>query len=62
MPADTRESLQSIISSIQKKYGDDIIVKGSDVKEEMPRITTGVLAFDHAWRWVAYEPMERNHW
>lgn len=46
MPADTRESLQSIISSIQKKYGDDIIVKGSDVKEEMPRITTGVLAFD----------------
>ena len=46
MPADTRESLQSIISSIQKKYGDDIIVKGSAVKEEMPRITTGVLAFD----------------
>ena len=46
MPADTRESLQSIISSIQKKYGDDIIVKGSTVKEEMPRITTGVLAFD----------------
>ena len=46
MPAGTRESLQSIISSIQKKYGDDIIVKGSAVKEEMPRITTGVLAFD----------------
>lgn len=46
MPADTRESLQSIISSIQKKYGDDIIVKGSDVKEDMTRITTGVLAFD----------------
>jgi recombination protein RecA len=46
MPSDTRESLQSIISSIQKKYGDDIIVKGSDVKEDMTRITTGVLAFD----------------
>jgi len=42
----THESLASIISSIQKKYGDDIIVKGSEVKEELPRITTGVLAFD----------------
>lgn len=42
----TRESLSSIISSIQKKYGDDIIVKGSEVVQEMPRITTGVLAYD----------------
>jgi len=42
----THESLSSIIASIQKKYGDDIIVKGSEVKEELPRITTGVLAYD----------------
>lgn len=42
----TYESLESIISSIQKKYGDDIIVKGSEVREELPRITTGVLAYD----------------
>lgn len=42
----THESLESIISSIQKKYGDDIIIRGSEVKEELPRITTGVLAYD----------------
>lgn len=41
-----RESLASIIASINKKYGDDIIVQGSQVREELPRITTGVLAFD----------------
>ena len=40
------ESLQSIIASMHKKYGDDIIVKGSEVREDLPRITTGVLAFD----------------
>lgn len=41
-----RESLASMIASINKKYGDDIIVQGSQVREELPRITTGVLAFD----------------
>lgn len=47
MATDTaHESLASIISSIQKKYGDDIIVRGSEVREDMPRITTGVLAYD----------------
>lgn len=40
------ESLSSIISSMQRKYGEEVIVKGSAVKEEMPRITTGILAFD----------------
>jgi recombination protein RecA len=43
---DQRESLASIIASINKKYGDDIIIQGSQVREELPRITTGVLAFD----------------
>jgi recombination protein RecA len=45
-PEVIHESLSSIISSIQKKYGDDIIVKGSAVNQAMTRITTGVLAFD----------------
>ena len=46
MTTKTMESLQSIISSINKKYGEGVIVRGSDVREELPRITTGVLAFD----------------
>ena len=41
-----RESLESIVASINKKYGEEIIIKGSEVHEELPRITTGVLAFD----------------
>lgn len=40
------ESLQSIIASVNKKYGEEVVVKGSAVKEELPRISTGVLAFD----------------
>lgn len=41
-----RESLEAIIASVNKKYGEEIIIKGSEVKEELPRITTGILAFD----------------
>lgn len=41
-----RESLESIIASVNKKYGEEIIIKGSEIKEELPRITTGILAFD----------------
>jgi len=40
------ETLASIISSINKKYGEDIIVQGNRLKEELPRITTGILAYD----------------
>lgn len=39
-------TLNSIIASLKKKYGEEIIVQGSEVKEEVPRITTGILAFD----------------
>lgn len=46
MKSEQRETLESIVASINKKYGDDIIVQGNRVKEEVPRITTGVLAFD----------------
>lgn len=42
---DGRESLESIISSIKKKYGDDLVVLGSEVREAH-RTTTGILGFD----------------
>lgn len=41
-----RETLAAIIASINKKHGEDVIVQGSRVKEELPRISTGILAFD----------------
>jgi recombination protein RecA len=40
------ESLNSIINAMNKKYGDGTLVKGSSVRELMPRITTGILAYD----------------
>lgn len=40
------ESLQSIVNTITKKYGDDILIKGSQITEVVPRITSGILAFD----------------
>lgn len=46
MKSEQNETLESIVASINKKYGEDIIVQGNRVKEEIPRITTGVLAFD----------------
>ena len=47
MSTDTKyESIDEIVKSINKQYGEDIVVKGSRVTEELPRITTGILAFD----------------
>lgn len=46
MKTEQWETIQSIVASVNKKYGEDIVVQGSLVKEELPRITTGVLAFD----------------
>ena len=46
MKTEQWETIQAIVSSVNKKYGEDIIVQGNMVKEEIPRITTGVLAFD----------------
>ena len=46
MKSEQWETIQSIVASVNKKYGEDIIVQGNQVKEELPRITTGVLAFD----------------
>jgi recombination protein RecA len=46
MKLEQRENLASIVAAVNKKYGDDIIIQGSQVKGDLPRITTGVLAFD----------------
>jgi len=40
------DSLESIIASLSKKYGGEVVFKGSQIKESIPRTTTGVLAFD----------------
>jgi recombination protein RecA len=40
------ESLESIVAAISKKYGENVLIRGSDIKENVPRITTGILAFD----------------
>ena len=40
------ESVLEIAAEINKKYKDDVIVLGSQARKEIPRITTGVLAFD----------------
>ena len=42
----TFETIEEIVSSVNKKFGEDVMVKGSRVAEKLPRITTGVLAFD----------------
>lgn len=46
MKIEQRETIDAIMASVNKKYGDDVIVKGSRVKEELSRITTGILAYD----------------
>ena len=46
MKTEQRETLASIIASVNKKYGEDIVLQGSAMREELPRITTGILAFD----------------
>lgn len=40
------ESLTSIISSINKKYGENTLIKGSQIAEKVKRVTSGVLAYD----------------
>ena len=40
------ETLEEIVKSVNKKFGEDVIVQGSRIAEALPRITTGILAFD----------------
>lgn len=42
----TNETLKALINSVNKKHGEEIVVQGSRVALELPRITTGILAFD----------------
>ena len=45
---DNRALIEELAAEINKKYGEDILIKGSDAKEEVPHTSTGVLAFDLA--------------
>lgn len=40
------DTIESIIASVTKKYGAGTIIKGSEIRDPLPRITSGVLAFD----------------
>lgn len=40
------DTLEAIIASVSKKYGTGTIIKGSEIREPLGRITSGVLAFD----------------
>lgn len=40
--------IEEIAAEINKKYGEDIIIRGSSVKQEVPHTTTGLLAYDLA--------------
>lgn len=42
------KSIEEIAEEIKKKFGEGILIKGSDIKQEVPHTTTGVLAFDLA--------------
>ncbi len=46
MKSEQRETIDAIMASVNKKYGDEVIVKGSRIQEELSRITTGILAYD----------------
>lgn len=46
MKTSTNDSWKSIVSAVNKQFGENTIVLGSQVKEALPRITTGILAFD----------------
>lgn len=40
------DTMENIIRSLNKQYGAGTIVKGSEIQESLPRITTGILAMD----------------
>lgn len=40
--------IEELAAEINKKYGEDILIKGSDAKAEVPHTSTGLLAFDLA--------------
>ena len=40
------DSLSSIINSVNKQYGLGTIVKGSDTRGKLERLSTGILSYD----------------
>lgn len=42
----SHDSIESIVASITKKYGDGVIIKGSQIKDPMKRVSSGILAYD----------------
>jgi recombination protein RecA len=42
----SHDSIESIVSALNKKFGNEMIIKGSKIKEPLSRITSGILAFD----------------
>lgn len=40
------ETLEEIAKSINKKFGEEVVVQGSRIADSLPRISTGILAFD----------------
>jgi len=40
------ESIETIFAQLNKKFGEGTVIRGSEMHQELPRITTGVLAFD----------------
>jgi len=44
----TITSLEELAADLNKKLGDDFLIVGSKAKQEIPRITTGILSYDLA--------------
>jgi recombination protein RecA len=40
------DSIESIVSSVSKKYGAGVLIRGSEIKEPVKRTTSGILAYD----------------
>ena len=40
--------IEEIAAEVNKKYGEDLLIKGSATKQEVPHVTTGLLAYDLA--------------
>lgn len=43
-----RITLEELAAEAAKRFGEGVLIKGSDIKVEVPKTTTGILAFDLA--------------
>lgn len=46
MSTNKYETLEEIARAVNRKFGEDVVVQGSRISEALPRISTGILAFD----------------